>query len=38
VVVYDHAAADTLWRAVANDRVADFVASHPQLVTGEHVR
>ena len=38
VVVYDHAAADTLWRAVANDRVADFVASHPQLVTGVHVR
>lgn len=27
-----------LWQAVATDRVAEFVAVHPELVTAEHVR
>jgi LCP family protein required for cell wall assembly len=27
-----------LWQALATDRVAEFVADHPELVTAEHVR
>ena len=38
VVLYDHPNGAVLWQAVANDRVAEFVAQHPQLVTAEHVR
>ena len=38
VVIYDHANAAVLWQAMASDRVAEFVAQHPRLVTAEHVR
>ncbi len=37
VVFYDHPNAAVLWQAMANDRVAEFVARHPRLVTAEHV-
>jgi LCP family protein required for cell wall assembly len=37
-VVYDEAGGAALWQAMATDRVAGFVAAHPQLVTAEHVR
>jgi hypothetical protein len=35
---YDAANGAAPWQAMANDRVADFVAMHPKLVTAEHVR
>lgn len=38
VVYYDDANASLLWQALARDRVSEFVASHPQLVTRERVR
>jgi LCP family protein required for cell wall assembly len=38
VVVYDQANGAALWQAVANDRVDEFAAQHPELVTAEHVR
>jgi LCP family protein required for cell wall assembly len=37
-VVYDPVNGAALWQAVATDRVAEFVAKHPGLVTAEHVR
>ena len=38
VVVYDRASGAALWQAMATDRMAEFVAEHPRLVTAEHVR
>lgn len=37
-VVVDQATGAALWDAVASDRVGEFVAEHPELVTAEHVR
>jgi len=38
VVLYDSAKGDALWRAMASDRMAEFVAANARLVTAEHVR
>ena len=37
IVVYDRENADLLWEAVRADDVTVFVATHPELVTGERV-
>jgi LCP family protein required for cell wall assembly len=37
-VVYDRAGGAALWQAMAADRMPEFVAEHPRLVTAEHVR
>jgi LCP family protein required for cell wall assembly len=34
----DRAGSAVLWQAMATDRVAEFVAGHPEVVTAEHVR
>lgn len=38
VVYYDGDHGRELWQAMAHDRMGDFAASHPELVTGTHVR
>jgi LCP family protein required for cell wall assembly len=37
IVVYDQESADELWAAVRGEDVASFLATHPDLVTGETV-